>query len=163
MVSLNNVTLFSPHPPTCLANHFRLTFYLLFPSFNQVRLLRFWSPRLPSAITASGSHSSYSDSDMQIGKRISWPLNCPRAVSSVFWRHHLMARSGRQRDYCCLVSLIFNWIFCQGVGKGGPLPREYNVMFYDARYDHSNFTWWRTYIYYYYYYYYYYYSQNCTV
>ena len=45
-----------------------------------------------------------------------------------------MSRSGRQRGHCCLVCLIFNYLYiCQDIGKGGPALEEYNVMFYDAR------------------------------
>jgi len=42
----------------------------IFPSANQVRLSRFWSLRLPSALTTSSCHSSYSDSDVQMRKRL---------------------------------------------------------------------------------------------
>ena len=74
--------------------------------------------------------------------------------SSVFWRHHFISRSWRQRNHCCLVGLICNWIFCQDEEKGGPSLREYNVLIYDALHDHAVCRWWRTYIcccYYYYY------------
>jgi hypothetical protein len=67
-----------------------------------------------------------------------------RALSSVFWRHHFMSRSGRQRNHCCLVGLIFSWTFCQDDRKGWPSLGEYNVLFYDARHDHSVCRCWRT-------------------
>jgi hypothetical protein len=65
------------------------------------------------------------------------------ALSSVFWRHQFLSRSGRQRNHCWLVGLIFNWIFCQDDRKGGPSLREHNVLFYDALHDHSVCRWWR--------------------
>jgi len=57
---------------------------------------------LTDLFTLCSCHS-YSDSDMQVGKSISWPIACSCTVSSVFWRHHFMSRSGRQRNHCCLV------------------------------------------------------------
>ena len=39
--------------------------------------------------------------------KISRSFTSSCTVSSVFWRHHFMSQSGRQRDICCLV------IFCQ--------------------------------------------------
>jgi len=102
---------FHPYPTTYLTNQCRLTCYLLFSIANQVRVPCFWCLLvffLPSLLTISSCHSSYSNSDMHRGKRISWSFTFSRAVSSVFWRHYYMSWSGHQRDHCCLVGLKFN-------------------------------------------------------
>jgi hypothetical protein len=85
-----------------------------------------------------------------MSREVSLSSTCSYTVSSVFWRHNLMYRFGRQRDHCCWY--LNNWIFCQDVEKSRPSLWEYNVMFSDAKKDLSVCRWWRTYIYYYYYY-----------
>jgi len=106
--TLNDVTLFSPPPPTCLASQVRLTCYLLFFLFSQSSYYHIynWSLLLPSPLTVPSCNYSYSDSDIQIGKMTSWPFTCSCTVSSVFWLHHFISRSGFQRDHCCIVGLI---------------------------------------------------------
>jgi hypothetical protein len=81
---------------------------------NQVRLLCVWFLLWHSPLTVSSCHSLYSKSDMQIGRKSSWPFTCSWTVSSVFWRHHFTSRSGNQRDHCCLVApYSADWVYWQ--------------------------------------------------
>jgi len=58
---------------------------MLFTVFltKQVRLLCVWFQLLHSPLTLSRCHSSYSESDMQTGRRSSWPFTCSHTVVGV--------------------------------------------------------------------------------
>jgi len=87
---------------------------------------------LPSPLTVSSFHSSCSDSDVQISKRISWPFIWSCIVP---WCSDVTSRRPNI------------WLIGHSVrlmGGVGPSLRECNVMFYDARHDHWACSWWRT-------------------
>jgi hypothetical protein len=69
---------FTPIHQHALASPFLLTCYILFSLANQIRLSSFWFLLLPSPLTVSSCHSSYSYSDMQIGGLSSVRALCRR-------------------------------------------------------------------------------------
>jgi hypothetical protein len=60
-----------------------VTYFFTYPVHFEYRVSN-WSLLLPSPLTVCSSQCSYSKSDMQIGKRISWPFTRSCTVSSVF-------------------------------------------------------------------------------